>query len=465
MRFSQRNGVAAAVALMTFAVGGIASANDGPVGAPAQAGSHAGQKIDMTLSEGIKLALERNYSIEESAADLDNAYWRLREARRNGGPTLSWSTTANRVGGKAHENYNREFANKVSVSMPLYTGGKLENNIEYAKLGLSGSELTLERTKQSVRDTVSQDYYDILRCRSQVGVYQESVNNLQAHLDNVNIKYMAGTVAQKDILSSEVSLAEKKQSLVSARNDYHVAVATFNNDVGLPTDMDTNPREELKYEHYGMSIEECEGYALLHRPDLLEKEYALRQSKAKMEAAKSGYRPKVDASVSRGIGGDSPFKNNIDSDDSWSAGISASWNIFDNQVTQAQVNQEKASIRRAEAELKDKLAAVKLDVRTAYLNLRAAEENINTMKEALTKAEEDLRIEEVRYSAGVGTNLEVMDAQDKLVTAKGDYITALYNYNTSKASLEKAMGVPVDLDIEPYWKALEEQDKKGKKGE
>ena len=116
-------------------------------------------------------------------------------------------------------------------------------------------------------------------------------------------------------------------------------------------------------------------------------------------------------------------------------------------------------------ELKDKLAAVKLDVRTAYLNLRAAEENINTMKEALTKAEEDLRIEEVRYSAGVGTNLEVMDAQDKLVTAKGDYITALYNYNTSKASLEKAMGVPVDLDIEPYWKALEEQDKKGKKGE
>lgn len=467
MRFSQRNGVAAAVALMTFAVGGIVSANDGSVNAPAPAGSHAGQSIDMTLSEGIQLALERNYSIEESAADLDRAYWSLREARRNGGPTLKWTTTANRVGGKEYENLpkNREFTNKASVSMPLYTGGKLENNIKYAKLGLSGAELTLERTKQSIRDTVAQDYYNILRCRSQVEVYQESVNNLQAHLDNVTIKYRAGTVAQKDILSSEVSLAEKKQSLVSARNDYYVAVATFNNDVGLPTDMDTRPREELSYESYGLGIEECEGYALLHRPDLLEKEYALRQSIAKKEAAKSGYRPTVDASVSRSIGGDSPFKNNIDSDDAWTAGISASWNIFDNQVTQAQVNQEKAAIRRAEAELKDKLAGVKLDVRTAYLNLRAAEENINTMKEALAKAEEDLRIEEVRYSAGVGTNLEVMDAQDKLVTAKGDYITALYSYNTSKASLEKAMGIPVDLDIEPYWKALEEQDKKDKKGE
>lgn len=434
--------------LMLFVAGGTVSA----------------EKLDMTLDEGIRLALERNYSIEESAADLDNAFWSLREARRKNGPNVAWSTTANRVGGKAYRALpNNEFNNQFSLKYPLYTGGKNENNIEAAEFGLSGAELTLERTKQSVRDTVAQDYYNILRCRSQVAVYQESVNNLQAHLDNVKIKYLAGTVAQKDILSSEVSLAEERLNLVTARNDYHVAVATFNNDVGLPTETETNPREELEYVRYGQDMMECEKYALIHRPDLLEKEYALRKSKATMNAAKAGYRPTVDAAVGRTIGGDGPFKNNIDPSDSWSAGISANWNIFDNQVTQAQVNKEKSSVRRAEAELKDTLAKVKLDVHTSYLNLRAAEENINTMKEALAKAEEDLRIEMVRYSAGVGTNLEVMDAQDKLVTAKGNYITALYKYNTSKASLDKAMGIPVDLDIEPYWKALEDKDKQDKK--
>lgn len=249
---------------------------------------------------------------------------------------------------------------------------------------------------------------------------------------------------------------------MTARNDYRVAVATFNNEVGLPTEMDTNALEELGYKHYEMDLMDCEGYALLHRPDLLEKEYALRQSKASMEAAKAGYRPVVDASVSRSIGGDSPFGTNIDTDDSWTAGLTASWNIFDNQVTQAQVNQKKASVRRAEAELKDKLGDVKLEVHEAYLNLQAAEEKIMTMKEALAKVEEDLRIEMVRYTAGVGTNLEVMDAQNKLVSAKGDYISALYSYNTSKASLDKAMGIPVDLDVKPYWEALEEQDRKGK---
>lgn len=54
-----------------------------------------------------------------------------------------------------------------------------------------------------------------------------------------------------------------------------------------------------------------------------------------------------------------------------------------------------------------------------------------------------------------------MDTEKKLVSAKGDYISALYKYNVSKASLDTAMGVPVDLDVEPYRKALDEN----KKGE
>lgn len=176
-------------------------------------GTASAEQMDITLDEGVRLALERNYSIEESATDVDNAYWSLREARRNSGPTLSWSTSANRVGGKAYDavSYNSEFSNKLSLSMPLYTGGKTENNIEYARLGLSAAELTLERTKQSIRDTVAQDYYNILKCRSQIAVYQESVDNLQAHLDHVNIQFLAGTVAQKDILSSEVSLRRKSR--------------------------------------------------------------------------------------------------------------------------------------------------------------------------------------------------------------------------------------------------------------
>ena len=63
----------------------------------------------------------------------------------------------------------------------------------------------------------------------------------------------------------------------------------------------------------------------------------------------------------------------------------------------------------------------------------------------------------------MGTNLELMDAQNKLVEAKGDYINALYSYNRHKSSLERAMGVKVELDVEPYRQALEEKNVKGDK--
>ena len=80
----------------------------------------------------------------------------------------------------------------------------------------------------------------------------------------------------------------------------------------------------------------------------------------------------------------------------------------------------------------------------------AAEKNIPTTKVAVEQSQEDYKIAQVRYSAGVGTNLDVIDAQVALTTAQTNYIQALYDYNTSKASLDKAMGIQVDLDASQY---------------
>ena len=78
---------------------------------------------------------------------------------------------------------------------------------------------------------------------------------------------------------------------------------------------------------------------------------------------------------------------------------------------------------------------------------QAAEKSISTTQVAVEKAQEDYKIAQVRYAAGVGTNLDVMDAEEKLTQAQTNYYTAMYNYNSSKADLDRAMGIMVDLDI------------------
>ena len=139
----------------------------------------------------------------------------------------------------------------------------------------------------------------------------------------------------------------------------------------------------------------------------------------------------------------------------WTLGLSATWGIFDNEATTAQIHEAKAKLRKAEEALAATNERIRLDVHTAYLNLRAAEQNIDTTEKAVKQAEEDYNIARVRYNAGVGTNLEVMRSSDNLTTARTNYATALYRYNTSKAALDNAMGVPVDLDAMQYRRVID----------
>ena len=168
-------------------------------------------------------------------------------------------------------------------------------------------------------------------------------------------------------------------------------------------------------------------------------------------------RPQVNAIATGGRTGNKPFNDNVT--DSWTAGISASWNIFDGGVTQSQVNEANAEVAKAQEAAAAIREQIQLDVRSAYLSLLAAEKNIATTKIAISSAEEDYRISQVRYAAGVGTNLDVMDASDKLTQAKMNYYSALYEYNTAKASLDKAMGIPIEIDVPRYITAESEEKK------
>ena len=439
----------------------------GTMGFAALGTAEAAPIVELTLQESIDMALENNRTIKESAEDQSEAYWAHRQARRQAGPNISWNGTWTYNNGHATDNaalierqigvdIERTFSNKVQLTFPLYTGGQIENNIEAAELGKDAADLTLEATRQAVKQQTTSAYFQILQYRNLIQVNKEAVDTLQAHLDNVNAQYRVGTVAKSDVLRSQVELANQQQNLVSAQNNYDVAVATFNNIVGLPTDTIVDAKEDLSYTKYDISLPRCTDYALIHRPDGIAMERAWKRATAQMKAAKAGYRPQVGAVVSRSWAGDEPFSTDMAkysaSVDSTTAGLQASWDIFDNNVTEAKVQQAKAGMRKAEQKLYETQESIQLDVRKAYLNLLAAEQNIHTTKVAVDQAQEDYKIAQVRYSAGVGTNLDVMDAEDKLIQTQTTYIQALYSYNTSKAALDQSMGIKVDLDVAKYYK-------------
>lgn len=412
------------------------------------------ESVDMTLEESVRTALDNNYNIKQQEAEYDSAVWARHQARRSFGPTVNWQSTATKMGGKYYDsaNLSRSFGNSLTLTMPIYTGGQLEGAIKAADLAMNANELGLELCKQQVKAATMSAYYQALQAKNQIKVAQDSVNTLTEHLKNVNAQYTVGTVAKSDVLGTQVQMANAEQNLINANNSYDVAIASLNNVMGLPTDTELNLTDSLDYNVYEIPLEECTAYARSNRPDVLMADYQVAIAEAGVQQAKAGYMPKVSAQASKSWAGEDPFGSEetdkrYAQNNNWTAGVVVSWDIWDNNVTQSKVNQSKAAVAKAEAAAENTRQSGDLEVRTAYLNLKAAEKSINTTQVAVDKAQEDYKIAQVRYAAGVGTNLDVMDAEEKLAQAQTNYYTALYNYNSSKAALDKAMGIMVDLDV------------------
>ena len=408
----------------------------------------AEQVVDLTLDNSIQMAMQNNRTIKQSAFDTDSARWALKEAKGQKGLSFTWNTQAYAVGGKTYDLQNRDssYTNVISASMPIYSGGQLENNIKGKTIGVDISDLNLEDTKQQVKYSTTEGYFKILQCRNLVGVNKETVSQLQAHLDNVNAKYSAGTVAKTDVLRSQTELADAQQNLVNAENNYEISMSTLDNIIGLPVSTRLNIKDELRYTKYDLNFDECVDTAMANRPDGVAANKAIEQAQAAMKAAKAGNLPQVSAYVGYTIDGNDAFGD--DAAEQSQIGVQASWNIFDSNVTKAQVKQAEATLLKAQEAAEYTKDNIQLEVHQAYLNLLAAEKNIKTTNVAVNQASEDYNIAQVRYSAGVGTNIDVMDASVALTTAKTNYIKALYDYNVSKAQLDKAMGIPVDLDVQ-----------------
>lgn len=408
----------------------------------------AEEAVNLTLENSVQMALQNNRTIKQSAYDTDSARWALKQAQGAKGVTVSWQTNAYAVGGDTYDKQGRDsdYGNVVEASIPLYSGGRLENNIKSGKIGVDISDLNLENTKQQVKLTTTTDYYKILQCRNLVGVNKESVDQLQAHLNTVNSKYAAGTVAKSDVLRSQVELADAQQNLVNAENNYDLSMSTLNNVIGLPINTKLNIQDELSYTKYDYDFAECVDIAMQNRPDGVAAAKAVEQAQAQVDAAKAGNLPTVAAYAGYTIDGNDAFGD--DAAQQSQIGLQASWNIFDNNVTRAQVKQAEAALAKAQEASEYTKEGIQLEVHQAYLSLMAAEKNIGTTSVAVNQAAEDYKIAQVQYTAGVGTNIDVMDARVALTTAKTNYVQALYDYNVSKAQLDKAMGMPVDLDVQ-----------------
>ena len=413
------------------------------------------QTVELTLPKTISMALNYNRDIKIAHYDLKQSEYSIDQARAGLMPSVdyTWSgaraETHTKVSGltptgiitRNINSIGSNFTNTLAVSLPLYTGGLVEGNIAVAKLGKVSSQEDILRVEQATKLSAVEGYFGLLAYQELKDVYDESVTNLQGHVDNVTAQYNVGTVAKLDVLSSDVSLANAKTNAVTSANNVANAEANLNNILGLPLQTKLVVADHrLPFDAYNISLDEAIDYAMKYRPEVIQADLAVREARENIGIAEAGHKPTVSVGASNDwSNSDFPGSGN----GAWTISGGITYSLFDGGATNAKVKIAKEKyLAVLETEQKTR-ESVQLQVKEAYLAIRSAAQRVEATKTSVNQAEESFKIARVRYQAGVGINLDVLDAQLNLNQAKTNNIQALYDYNVGIATLEQVMGVDV----------------------
>lgn len=408
--------------------------------------------MDIDLKGAVTTAIQNNRDItiaelkrREAEADVSAA-----AAKKN--PSLSYSWERNQyptqvvTTGAGTQSSNHGYSQGINVSWPIWTFGKVEGAIDAARYQKNIADLNVYKTEADTKLAAVQAYYQYLEAIKLAEVQAQSVTDYASHLNNVQQQFDAGIVAKLDVLSSNVSLANAKQKSIAADNTRDVAEANLNNIMRVPMNTTLNPLDKNFPEpEFDLTMEQVILMAQKYRWELVEADYGVKAAEASLRSAKAGYLPTV--SVGGGYSWKEASVTAVDKDD-WAVKGGLSWSLWDGGATQASVKKADAAVKTAQETLLQAREKIELEVRQDYLNVLSYKEQIRAAEASVAQAEEAYKIATVRYSSGVGINLDVLDAELALNTARTNYITALYNYNIGLATLEHAMGVPAVIHPE-----------------
>lgn len=408
--------------------------------------------MDIDLKGAVTTAIQNNRDItiaelkrREAEADVSAA-----AAKKN--PSVSYSWQRNQYPTQVvttalgTQSSNHGYSQGIKVSWPIWTFGKVEGAIDAARYQKNIADLDVYKTEADTKLAAVQAYYQYLEAVKLAEVQAQSVTDYASHLNNVQQQFDAGIVAKLDVLSSNVSLANAKQKSIAADNTRDVAEANLNNIMRIPMNTTLNPLDKNFPEpEFDLTMEQAILMAQKYRWELVEADYGVKAAEASLRSAKAGYLPTV--SVGGGYSWKEASVTAVDKDD-WAVQGGLSWSLWDGGATQASVKKADAAVKTAQETLLQAREKIELEVRQDYLNVLSYKEQIRAAEASVAQAEEAYKIATVRYSSGVGINLDVLDAELALNTARTNYITALYNYNIGLATLEHAMGVPAVIHPE-----------------
>ena len=417
---------------------------------------------ELLLEEAVAIALENAPAILQRFGEYVAAQQRVQQAFSAMLPQVSLQGTLSRADSNSRVFSSSGSSNSGTLTTPtpgtgrlsleqlLFDSGRALAATDAAKANSDIAREEMELRKDLIVLAVKENYLNQLFASRSVVVNAQAVDRAELNLRSARGFFEVGTRPKFDVTRAEVDVANARVDLIRAQNAVSLARIGLNQAMGIAINAPTRVKDILAYEVFKLDRAMLVSEALTRRPEYRQARLRAEAAEARVRQTFRDFFPSLVGLGSIGAGRtDADYRGSSSSGSTsasstetrdWQIGVELRWSVFDGGNKLARYKEEKANLEAAQAGIRDSELQVWQQVEQAHVSLIEAEERIGATQKAVESAQENFRLGQGRFDAGVGTIIELTDAQLTLTRAQLTEAEALRDYRLGIARLERALG-------------------------
>ncbi len=414
--------------------------------------------MELNLADCIELALVNNPTIKAAFASSEAVKFKKGQTLSNYSPQIDLQSNLSRIGPDnrmmiyrgfniSSEAFNNYTAGTIGISQLVYDFGITQNQYTIDKLNFKSSQTNIDKVVNELVASLKDGYYNLIYSIEARRVAQETLEQFEIMFNQAQAFYEVGSKPKVDVTIAQVNMEDARANLIKAKNNVDIAVSNLNNLMGLPYIQPYVIDTTAPFVDVEIDMKNAIETANEFRPELKIAKINVETSDQYLKLAKKTFMPSLKFKGNYSIGG---IGNEYVNSSWWDIGGYLQFPTINPFLIRNQIKEARALLDQQEYSAKASVNDVYYDIQSTYVRLMDAKQRVPVSELAVKKAKENYELSRGRYKVGVSDMIEYKEAQIQYYDARLQYLSTLYEFNSAKANMERAIGKSIpDVKKDP----------------
>lgn len=335
----------------------------------------------------------------------------------------------------------------LRLQQNVYTGGAVPNQVAIARLNIEKQNYLFQEVVNRVAMDVRVAFYELLLNRAKIRVREDSVRVLEEELKTQQERLKAGTVGSLNVERAQVALANERPELINAQTELKNSYLRLAELLGInvtASDPSFEAFGQLEYRQRNVDLNECLARADANRPEIKARQKDIEIEDKQYALDQSELRPHIGVFSAYEIYNERDPEVGKEFNHGYLVGISGTWHVFDGFATKGKLQATRARHEAAVEALEATRRRIASEVRSVLFDLEQSDRVLEAETKNAQTADDSLKVAKANLAAGLGTQLDILQAASDVTRTETTRLSAIYLHNAALARLMRACAWPLE---------------------